>query len=257
MGRYDSSKYRVVPLVESIKKNQKDFSMFLETVEEIPALLCPMDDNAYFYGNHEKQLKPTKAHLQELVRYIAMKKFDRVEGVGEKRKALYGMYGEAEREKAKDEAIAWIEAVYDAPILPKAWCIFEGATNPDIYIEGTDYVILCEGKWTEPHITEKTTHLNEKNEQRNQMIRHIQGALQATDKKIYAFYIVDEDCGYRDQLTRSALKVQLETETVKLNQTEKERILSSFYGYTTWQKIKEKIPSVQFLSQYEIDCTKS
>ena len=254
MGRYDSSKYRVVPLVEAIKKNQKNFEAFLKTVEGLPALICPMEDEAYFYGDHEKHLKPTKEHLRNLVRYIAAKKFDRVSGAGKKREALYGMYGDAEREKAKNEALACIDAVYDEPMLPKAWYIFEGATNPDIYMEGEDYIILCEGKWTESHITEKTTHLQGKDEQRNQMIRHIQGALCATDKKIYAFYIVDENCAYKEQLTAQAFAEQLEKETIRTDETEKKKILNAFYGYTTWQKIKESIPSVVFLGKKEIDC---
>ena len=255
MGRYDSSKYRVVPLIEAIKKNPRNFEAFLKTVEGIPDLMCPNDEKDYFYGDHEKQLKPTKAHLQDLVRYISKKRFDKIPNTSKKREALYGMYGDAEREKAKNEALDLIDAVYDEPILPKAWYIFEGSTNPDIYIEGDCYIILCEGKWTEPHITEKTTHLKEKDEQRNQMIRHIQGALHATEKKVYAFYIADADCGYTDKLTKSALAEQIENETIQPE--EKNEILASFYGYTTWQKIKENIPSVQFFNQKEIDWLKS
>ena len=62
MGKYDSSKYRVVPLVETIKCNKTNFDLFLKTIhtqKEVPDLECPMTDNAYFYGGNEKQLKPT------------------------------------------------------------------------------------------------------------------------------------------------------------------------------------------------------
>ena len=34
---------------------------------------------------------------------------------------------------------------------------------------------------------------------------------------------------------------------------EKKAILDSFYGYTTWQEIKETIPAVVFKGKHEID----
>lgn len=75
-------------------------------------------------------------------------------------------------------ALAELEESYDAlASTNRAWYVFEGFTNPDIFIEGDDYIIVCEGKWTEPHITTKTTNLAADNEYRNQMVRHIQGGL--------------------------------------------------------------------------------
>lgn len=251
MGKYDSSKYRVVPLVESIKNDERNFEKFLGTVDSMPRLSFPSDENAYYYGDNEKQLKPPKAHLDALIDYMASKKHNESSKLSHKRKALFGLDTPANREKTREEAKRLLEAVYDAQVLPKAWYIFEGATNPDIYIEGKDYVIICEGKWTESHITTNTTHLCEENEYRSQMIRHIQGALNSTWKKVYAFYIVDEDCGYTSDLTLEALKRQIERETIKPNGITS--ILDSFYGYTTWQKIKSVIPSVHFRSKEEID----
>ena len=122
------------------------------------------------------------------------------------------LYGGSEP-KTK-EALKLIDQVYDKDTLPKAWYIFEGPTNPDIFIECDEYVIVCEGKWTEPHITTKTTHLNQENEKRNQMIRHIQGALNYTNKEVIAFYIVDENCNYKNDLTREAFESQMNQETI-------------------------------------------
>ena len=132
------------------------------------------------------------------------------------------------------------------------WQYLSNASDPvHIYIEGDDYIIICEGKWTESHITTKTTHLHDDNEFRNQMIRHIQGALNFSNKKVYAFYIVDADCGYTSDLTLEALKKQLELETIQ--PTNKEQILRAFYGYTTWQNLRKVIPTLQFYSKADIE----
>lgn len=256
--KYNSSKYRVVPLVNTIRCNPQKFALFLSAVhtpnqKRFPALSCPMEENAYFYGDHEKHLKPSKKHLMRLIEYIAHKDFGKISVSNKKREDLYGLHTEADRIAAKNEALQQIENIYDKPLLPKAWYIFEGSTNPDIYIEGKDYVILCEGKWTESHITTKTEHLKAKNENRNQMIRHIQGALHATNKKIYAFYIVDIHCNYMDCLNESAFETQLNDETIKIDSEEKANILNAFYGYTTWQELEKIIEGLRFLEKDQID----
>ncbi len=254
MGKYDSSRYRVVPLVEAIKRSEEYFNLFLQTME-LPLLKYPCDENAFCYGDHEKQLKPPKEHLAALIDYLAAKEHAKASNQGKKRSALFGAGSQDDRELTRIEAQRLLEEAYDNEPLPKAWYIFEGYTSPDIYIEGDDYVIVCEGKWTESHITTKTTHLHEDNEFRNQMIRHIQGALNSTDKRVYAFYIVDADCGYTADLTSDAFKKQLDSETVKPEN--KEQILDAFCGYTTWQRLQSVIPAIHFCTKAEIDGKKN
>lgn len=251
MGKYDSSKYRVVPLVDAIKCNSEKFQLFLGLIEGIPDLSCPVDEGAYFYGENEKKLNPTKEHLNGLIEYIATKEFKKISISDTNRADLYGLNGAERRKEAKEEALRLIEETYVVDgLLPKAWYIFEGPTNPDIYIEGKDYVIVCEGKWTESHITTKTTHLNEEDERRNQMVRHIQGALNATDKKVYAFYIVDESCGYKQNLTKAKFKEYLESETI--SPIEQTAIFDAYYGYTTWMEVASRI-GVVFETKEQID----
>ena len=86
------------------------------------------------------------------------------------------------------------------------------------------------------------------------MVRHIQGALNATSKRIFAFYIVDRNCDYLSELTESAFKKQLLEETIQLDENERAKIGESFYGYTTWQDLQEaQITGLSFLSIQEID----
>ena len=143
---------------------------------------------------NEMQLKPTKKHLMALVDIMATKDHGSSDIKNENRRALF-CGASAEREDACKRAKRELEEKYgELTSSSRAWFVFEGFTNPDIFIEGEDFVIVCEGKWTEPHITTVTTHLSGAGEYRNQMIRHIQGALNYTSdtgKRVYAFYIVD------------------------------------------------------------------
>ena len=241
--------------MDAIKNNQGKFDRFLKTVKgrNVPSnIKCPAEDSACFYGDKEKQLKPTKEHLKKLVDHIAKNDYTKKKSTNGNRMALYGQSETKTKEEAKDEALKLIDQVYDNDTLPKAWYIFEGPTNPDIFIECDEYVIVCEGKWTEPHITTKTTHLNQEHEKRNQMIRHIQGALNYTNKKIIAFYIVDENCSYKNDLECEAFESHLNKETIKLSDEEKERIRSSFYGYTIWQRLETEL-GIKFKTKEEID----
>ncbi len=249
MGKYNSSERRIKPLMNAIEDNPQNFEKFLSVIGlsglGTPKEYCYADNQS---GKKEKALKPTKNHLLGLIEYLFDKKADNYHVSGKNRVDL--LNGE---EEAKKSAISEIEKNYEE--LPgKAWYIFEGHTYPDLYIEGDDYIIVCEGKWTESHITTETTYLKADNgEYRNQMVRHIQGALnQNKNKKIYAFYIVDENCGYLDQLTKEAFEKQVDKETISLGYNEKNDVISSYCGYTTWQELA-KVIDVKFLTKDEID----
>ena len=199
----------------------------------------------------EMALKPSKIHLSKLIDRMATENFDGVlveNSNGSKRKKL--IYGDDnERKAAGQEAQRELDKHYDSLIASyKPWYIFEGFTYPDIFIEGDDYVIVCEGKWTESDITRSTTHLKF----RDQIVRHIQGALNYTNKKVYGFYIVDENCNYCNELKKDAFAGQLEKETIELDNAEKEQILEAYHGFTTWQDIQKVIPSVRFKTKEEI-----
>lgn len=252
MGKYNSSIYRVRPLMEQVEGNQQNFLGLLALVGIGPLGVPQM----YRYEGKpcgEMQLKPSKKHLLALIDYIAKKDHsDRAVKGGDRLALFFG--DRPDRERARRKARAELNAHYDE-LSPasRPWYLFEGFTNPDIYIEGEDYVVICEGKWTESHITTTTTYLSDKGEYRSQMVRHIQGALNHTGKKVYAFYIVDADCGYTDDLSKKQLQLQLDRETIRLDDAEKKAILDSFYGYTTWQEIKAMIPEVVFKGKHEID----
>jgi len=233
MGIYNSSEHRVKPLMEVLEKDESKFHDFLNlmdiSVSGKPEEFCYSGDNS-----KEKALKPTKRHLKELVCHLSKNGKGKFKSDNEKRQKLF-----AGDEKTKENALKEIEENYEQ--LPsRAWYIFEGNSYPDIYIEGDDYIIIGEGKWTEPKITEGTTYLKEN---RNQMIRHIQGALNSENKTVYAFYIVDEVYGadYLDELEKSVFEEKVKKETIKLQPEEAKKIISAYKGYLTWQIIEREL----------------
>ena len=243
--------------MNTIIGNQAKFDAVLSKLSEgpIPRLVCPKDVGAYYYGSKkmgqgEKQLRPTKDHLIRLARHLAgcQKSSDVLE-----RQCLFGLHGVDKQEIALARAEYMIERIYtdERTTVPRAWYVFEGNTCPDFYIEGDNYIILGEGKWREGNITLTTSFLNN-GEQRCQMVRHIQAALNATDKTVYAFYIVDDNCSYKEDLTKKALAEQLGKESIPLSELDQKKILNAFYGYTTWQAIEELGIGVSFLSVDQI-----
>lgn len=249
MTKYNSSFYRVDPLMKEIQGDLSNLNKLVNLVG------FSVDSTPYTckYGSNEQLLKPTKEFLIKMIDYVRGKKFSEKE-YKKSRKDLY--FGSAElRDSKTAEAKKLISAHYNdfGKLVKKySWAVFEGETHPDIFIEGKDYIIIGEGKWTESHITTETANLKNKNgEFRSQMIRHIQAAINYSDKRVYSFYLVDENCNYLNDLTKEALINQLNSETIKLDNL-KSKVIKSFYGYTTWQQIEAVFPSIKFLTKKEI-----
>lgn len=245
MGKYNSSTYRVRPLMECIENDYHAFLSLLSLVG-IDPLSQPTSYRYDGVSCNEMQLKPTKNHLLALLARMATKQHGKVPITDQNRSELF--FGNPNQRKAAyEKAKTELEATYDRlTVKDRPWYMFEGYTHPDIFIEGEDYVIVCEGKWTEPHITTTTTYLSSFGEYRSQMVRHIQGALNYSDKNVYAFYIADADCGYLDDLSRERFSQQLERETITIGNDEKDAILESFFGFTTWQDIHRVLPQITF-----------
>ena len=250
MGKYNSSIYRVVPLGNFLSNNPK------ETIKLLAALNIKEETypNEFFYGDNEKRLKPSKEHLDALIDYVALKQKNHAFTENKNRLGLFSSKKEIEEAK-RLEAHKLLNERYDGlPENQRSWFVFEGFTQPDLFAEAEQYVLLIEGKWTERKITTSTTHLKENDgEYRNQMIRHIEGAINSfPNKKVYACYIVDDECKYKKELTKEALKKHLKLETIKKNLQTEKRIVNSFYGFLTWKDIQSLFPEIEFKTKEEI-----
>lgn len=121
------------------------------------------------------------------------------------------------------------------------WHIFEGRTQPDIFIETDDLIVVIEGKRTEKEPTTTTKWM----QGRNQMLRHLDCAWETRGgKQLIGFFIVEgnglsEDVPpdwhtfAADTISRSTIASSLPHR----GREEQDGIASCFTGVTTWQRI--------------------
>ncbi|MGE0816175.1 MAG: hypothetical protein AB7O28_10675 [Vicinamibacterales bacterium] len=127
----------------------------------------------------------------------------------------------------------------------KAWCALEGPSQPDVFLETKDLLVVIEGKRTEPGPTTSTWWMPV----RHQMLRHIDAAWNARgDRKVVGLMIVDGAEGehavpspwreYRKSLEgSSAVNESLPHRSV----AERGDILRAFAGVTTWQAVMDAL----------------
>lgn len=71
------------------------------------------------------------------------------------------------------------------------WFILEGASKPDVYIETGKFILVVEGKRTEPKRTETTKFFLKG---RDQLIRHMDSAMEvAGGKPVFGLFITEKD----------------------------------------------------------------
>lgn len=121
----------------------------------------------------------------------------------------------------------------------KGWYVFEGRLYPDLFIESETHILVIEGKRTEASTTKNVKYLSH----RSQMARHIENAIGYCEgkKKVIAFYIVEEDCGYEDDCKPEGFRKDFEKETVRKSEESRKMLADSFYGYTTWQAVSKSL----------------
>ena len=123
MGKYNSSIYRVRPLMKFIETDYDAFLTFLSLVGITP-LGVP---EIYRYDGEkcaEMQLKPTKPHLLALINLMSQKNHSIVNVKGGNRSDLF--FGCPEkREAARIKAINELESKYDSlSASDKMWYVF-------------------------------------------------------------------------------------------------------------------------------------
>lgn len=245
MGINNSSKTRVEPLgKELLDKHDLVDKLISMTSENKPINFGSFNnDNVFFAGvKHEKGLQPSKTHLINIINIIEE---DKMLCSSIRNKAIKNSSGK-NREKREQLFSLDKKTLNEAKELInkkhhiRSWEIFEGKSYPDLFIENDQYILIIEGKRTEKAKTGKVSYLPK----RSQMIRHLENALnydKTGNKKIIAFYIIEEGCAYTNKCNSKTMKKELIEETIFINQKLKKAILDSFYGYTTWQAISKQL----------------
>ena len=242
MGEKNSSDTRVRPLGVAITNNHALLSKLLSLVKA-DGNVGDFENKKVFYTDtenekKEKSLPPTPVHLMAIIdKIVSDNKFrEIVKNLDKSTSKNNGLrkkiFNPDEKTIKKAE-----EKIKDGK--RPLWCKFEGNSRPDLFIENDKYIVLVEGKRTEPKLTDSTSYL----EHRSQMVRHIENALYygKGKKKVIAFYIIEKGCGYKEDCKKDHFEKVLDEETIKKDSVTKTKILDSFYGYTTWDEIEEKL----------------
>ncbi len=243
MGTKDSSKTRVVPVFDILYANDKTGKSWL------PKLLClPTGENIVHinpnwdfsiqdkgWGDEEKKLEPPVSLLSWLIRHPRFPSDIQLSEDPVK--------SQKRRELIEGLDIRLREALSLLRNNPsgKDWHIFEGYTQPDVFIQTPDLMIVIEGKRTERKTTKHTKWMSG----RHQIWRHIDCAWEIKGKReVFGFFIVEGD-GLSDEVPvhwMDETKITMSQEALASSlphrgPEEQERIRRCFIGVTTWQKM--------------------
>ena len=245
MGKHDSSKTRVEPVFHRLYAIDPTGRTWLRKLLCLPIcgdhIILPLEADFtiqdHGWGDEEKKLDPPVALLSWLIRHP--------------RKPLSG---ELSSDPAKvQKRLDWIAGSEKLMLeglsllrnnpSGENWHIFEGPTQPDVFIQTPDLVVVIEGKRTEPEPTTITKWMPV----RHQMLRHIDCAWEIAGKrKVIGFFIVEGN-GAADiparwlEFARQTVSPDSIASSLPHRGPEEQRgIAAAFAGVTTWQAVCEE-----------------
>lgn len=245
MGKRDSSQTRAAPVFDKLKLCEPGGGNQLEALLRLATgghpnshpLIRMSDVRVSKWGECEARIQPPLSLLAWLIRNLPDTGVARPSGGDEtslRRRELFDRNPMTVRKALK--------SIHGSD-LPKAWYVLEGSSQPDVYIETDEAVVVVEGKRTEPELTVGTTWMPG----RHQILRHIDGAWEVRGhRKVYALLIVEgdeEDGGLRvpSKWVEESLNT-VSTEAISSSlphrgPTEQLEIARCFRGVTTWQAV--------------------
>jgi hypothetical protein len=126
---------------------------------------------------------------------------------------------------------------------PRAWYVLEGPSQPDVYLDSADAVVVVEGKRTETTPTISTAWMRV----RHQMLRHLDAAWEHLEgRRIYGLYIVEAQSETSSTEPPSAWHEAVEStisdEVLRASlphrtPDERSQIAGALLGVTTWQAV--------------------
>lgn len=251
MGKYSSSTYRVSPLMKWIDRDPQELQKILGLValDGVKSQFLPKFSEIVDmrYENKEND-KIKEIGLRPPMEFL-LKMIDQENPV--KSKARVGRINDPL------EAKKYITSLYSGSYkrVPKHKYILEGNTYPDFLIETDTFILVGEGKWTEKATTTTTKFLKH----RNQMIRHLQGAMEyarpSDDEKIskpvYGIYIVSKD--FLDQPKNAYIQSSsgFKSEAIDMEEIpmgDSRELMAAYKGYATWEDLSINFSDIPFPS---------
>jgi len=243
VGKHDSSKTRVVPVFDQLYQLDASGRSWLRELLSLPvggnpvclSSNCDLTIQDIGWGKNEKKLQPPVSLLSWLIRHPQAPLFG-------------GISKDPVKARKRSEWIAGSEEMIRGGLAllrnnptGEDWHIFEGQSQPDVFIQTPDLMIVIEGKRTELKPTTSTKWMPG----RHQMLRHIDCAWEiARRRKIVGFFVVEgekidgevPECWMtyaKETIAPSAVASSLPHRGPE----EQQGIVSCFAGVTTWQRV--------------------
>jgi hypothetical protein len=233
----------VVPVFDRLYQNDRTGCSWLPKLLTLPAAEyrlslppnCTFAIKDHCWGANEKKLNPPVALLSWLIRHP--------------RKPISGTLSadSAKEEKRRQWLDGSRDRLLEGLILLRTnpngydWHIFEGETQPDVFIETDDLIVVIEGKRTEAKPTTTTKWM----QGRNQMLRHLDCAWEIRGRKILVGFFIVEGEGvsidipeqWRAFSTDTISPTTIASSLPHRGPAEQQGIASCFLGATTWQLV--------------------
>ncbi len=196
---------------------------------------CHFSIKSHGWGDHEKKLYPPIALLSWLIRHPRKPNSGRLSSdphkAGKRRLWIEGSH---------EMILEGLRLLRNNPT-GEGWHIFEGQTQPDVFIETDDLIVVIEGKRTERTPTTMTKWMGV----RNQMLRHLDCAWEIRGSKHLVGFFIVEGTGvsgeipapWRDCVAETLDSAVIASSLPHRGPEEQLGIASCFLGTTTWQRV--------------------
>ena len=251
MGKKDSTKTRVEPLMDYLGNDVDKINSFLSMFDckvQITDTICKICYGKKSHGCPGEKSIPAPVKLlrwyiensdqldqssneQDKNGHPSQKTIDKRESFFKRDEKLVKEANEAIRKLEKKNKENYTYGY--------SWYIFEGKTNPDIYIKTESAIFVGEAKRTEPKLTGSVKWYK----QSDQLIRHVDSVFNS-GKKVYSFFILEnkkyanlEKHGKDFEYYKKSLPHRTDSEI--------KEIMKTYIGCITWCELSQKFPELK------------